>query len=401
MRILYSKRVMHFAFLGVVSIVAIISLIVVQQTPAVETDTSRAGKMDVLEPIVIELIEPVVVTDILDNMHPPMVSLTEAIIVTDILDVELEACVVSPTTIDFGGITLGNSADEIFTIINTRSDTLIGIISESCPHFHLISGDGPYELLYGDTQTVVVRYYPTAIGLHTCTIETGIEICSDVFCVGAACVQPQISLIEYATVSHNAPLWTVRVKIQNSGPGEARNVTAIMNEEIPWLTIPDPLCFYGDIPEDETSWGEPDQYTFDLTNHAGGSFNIWFDVTYEDSCGNQYQVRLDPEFKPGDEHQDPENAVTSYRLSQNFPNPFNPNTNISFQIPVAGHVYINIYDVSGKLVRTLVDEHKERGLHAVGWDGKDNNSNTLATGVYFYRLQAGSYSETRKMVLLQ
>jgi hypothetical protein len=213
------------------------------------------------------------------------------------------------------------------------------------------------------------------------------------------CEQPILSLVGYSTVSWVDPLWEVQVEVHNAGSGVARNVNVIMMESIPWLIVPDPNCSYGDIPAGGSSLGN-DSYTFDLTSHPGGSFNVRFDVSYEDSCGNQYNVRLDPEFEPRKSGETPDIPDTC-RLSQNYPNPFNPNTTISFQIPVAGRVSLQVFDASGRLVRTLVNEYKDPGLYAVDWDGKDNNGAALVSGVYFYKIQTGAFKETRKMVLIR
>jgi hypothetical protein len=211
--------------------------------------------------------------------------------------------------------------------------------------------------------------------------------------------QPMLSLLGYRTVSWVPPLWTVQVEIRNAGPGGAKNISAMMNEDISWLTIPDPNCSYGDIPEGGTSFGS-DSYTFDLTNNPGGSFNVWFDVTYEDECGYPYRLRLDPEFDPNNTGT-PAVKMASFRLDQNYPNPFNPTTTICYQLPVGSRVALNVYDVSGRLVRTLVDANREAGLHAVQWDGKDNKGSQVASGIYFSKLQAGTYQETKRMVLLR
>ncbi len=88
-------------------------------------------------------------------------------------------------------------------------------------------------------------------------------------------------------------------------------------------------------------------------------------------------------------------------LAQNYPNPFNPQTTISFTIASRGHVALNVYDVSGALVRTLANETRGPGAYQVQWDGRDENGCAVASGVYFYRLVAGSFTSTRKMVLLK
>jgi hypothetical protein len=91
-----------------------------------------------------------------------------------------------------------------------------------------------------------------------------------------------------------------------------------------------------------------------------------------------------------------------FALRQNTPNPFNPTTEIGYDIPTGGgKVTIRVYDVAGRLVRTLVDERRPAGRHAVPWDGRNAGGEPVATGVYFYRMQAGSFVQTRKMVLLK
>jgi hypothetical protein len=86
-------------------------------------------------------------------------------------------------------------------------------------------------------------------------------------------------------------------------------------------------------------------------------------------------------------------------LSQNAPNPFNPATTIQFGLAAQERVTISIFDVSGRLVRTLVDGPRSAGLYKETWDGRDAGGSAVASGVYFYRLRAGTFSETKKMVL--
>jgi len=83
------------------------------------------------------------------------------------------------------------------------------------------------------------------------------------------------------------------------------------------------------------------------------------------------------------------------------PNPFNPSTNLSFTLAAAGHARLTIYDVAGRLVATLVDEHRDIGRHHVAWEGLDGGGRRLASGVYFYRLETGTYSETKRMVMVK
>jgi hypothetical protein len=92
---------------------------------------------------------------------------------------------------------------------------------------------------------------------------------------------------------------------------------------------------------------------------------------------------------------------TVYGLSQNFPNPFNPATEIKYAIPEAGPVKISVFNILGQNVRDLVDDQKQAGAYSVVWDGKDNYGSSVASGVYFYRIKANNFSDTKKMVLLK
>ena len=92
---------------------------------------------------------------------------------------------------------------------------------------------------------------------------------------------------------------------------------------------------------------------------------------------------------------------SNFVLFQNYPNPFNPTTNIEFLLPKSGHVKIEIYNIRGQKVKTLVDQYLKAGRKLVDWDGKDDNGNDVSSGIYFYRLQARDFCQTKKMVLLR
>jgi hypothetical protein len=89
-------------------------------------------------------------------------------------------------------------------------------------------------------------------------------------------------------------------------------------------------------------------------------------------------------------------VISSYSLSQNYPNPFNPVTNISFSIPKRSFVSVKLYDLLGREVSTIVSEELPAGNHSRQW-----NAVNISSGIYFYRLQAGSFTETKKLVLLR
>jgi hypothetical protein len=93
--------------------------------------------------------------------------------------------------------------------------------------------------------------------------------------------------------------------------------------------------------------------------------------------------------------------LTEVTLYQNSPNPFNPVTAIRFDLPGRAHVTLSVYDLSGRLVRTLVNEEREPGLNELFWYGTNDSGQSVASGIYFYRLIAGNLRETKKMLLLR
>ncbi|MBE0572405.1 MAG: T9SS type A sorting domain-containing protein [Ignavibacteriaceae bacterium] len=90
----------------------------------------------------------------------------------------------------------------------------------------------------------------------------------------------------------------------------------------------------------------------------------------------------------------PTDQKDEYQLNQNYPNPFNPTTIISYSLPASNHVTIKVFDILGNEVTTLLNEQKEAGTHTIVFNASD-----LSSGVYFYKIQAGNYAETRKLIL--
>jgi hypothetical protein len=91
----------------------------------------------------------------------------------------------------------------------------------------------------------------------------------------------------------------------------------------------------------------------------------------------------------------------SYSLDQNFPNPFNPSTTLAYSLKDPGHVTLDIYNVLGQNVRTLVDEYLDAGTYTKIWDGCDNSGQPSASGMYFYRIKSGDFTEVKKMVMVK
>ncbi len=142
------------------------------------------------------------------------------------------------------------------------------------------------------------------------------------------------------------------------------------------------LMFY-----DDNTWGSYELYPPYHDNNDGGE--VMF-------------MELTIAFEPaGDADESLASAPGIDILKGNFPNPFNPETTISYTMPAAGDAKLGIYNLRGQLVRSLVNEPKAGGDHRVVWDGKDDNGDSVTSGIYFYRLETGKHSQTRKMMLMQ
>ncbi len=120
-------------------------------------------------------------------------------------------------------------------------------------------------------------------------------------------------------------------------------------------------------------------------------------LTYEEvDCSELGQVDC-PELEEDENLSSPQN----FTLFQNYPNPFNPYTTLSYELKHELFVRLEIYDIQGRKVKTLISERQTPGFKNVIWDGKDNDKKSLPSGVYLYRLKAGDQKKTKKMIFLK
>jgi hypothetical protein len=149
------------------------------------------------------------------------------------------------------------------------------------------------------------------------------------------------------------------------------------------------LAVYSPLGEIEVRSESPDEYWIeDYTVTPGQKYSYLVIVVEEGQSVASFEVSVPtPEFSPN--------------LSINHPNPFHPTTEIPFTVDRTGRVFLAVYDVSGRRVRTLVDRTMMPGGHSVIWNGRDEKGNPAASGVYFYRLKTGRFSATRKLILLR
>jgi len=146
------------------------------------------------------------------------------------------------------------------------------------------------------------------------------------------------------------------------------------------------------------------QETFDLSAYAGETIQVRFRFASDGYVTEEGwyvdDINLTSDMGSTDVAESGEFPL-DFGLKQNVPNPFNPVTVIQYQLPQTAHVRIDIYNVAGKLVRTVVDEPQEAGYKAVTWDGTDESGRKVASGVYLYRMQAADHVSKRMMVLLK
>ncbi|MDZ7319040.1 MAG: FG-GAP-like repeat-containing protein [candidate division KSB1 bacterium] len=159
----------------------------------------------------------------------------------------------------------------------------------------------------------------------------------------------------------------------------------------------------GDKPNDiqEAEYGTPD-LDFKLRAERSGKGNgRIYTVTYTatDASGNSSSTTATVTV-PHDMGQ-PDAAPANFDLFDNHPNPFNQETQIRFQLPVASYTVLKIFNTLGQEIRTILDQQCEAGYHSVRWDGRDNNGNLVVSGTYLYQIKAGDFVAIKKLVVLK
>jgi hypothetical protein len=188
--------------------------------------------------------------------------------------------------------------------------------------------------------------------------------------------------------------------------GNRTDAVVIWNEDIRNSSIhPDSTPDLKEILQemiDRPNWKPGNSVVFlfknvkDLTDSAMFEFRTWEDPGWEESLFVSYTP---PSDVPDEDSSMLEPAWSI--LEQNHPNPFNLNTEIHYCIPRGGEVKLTVYDLLGRRVRTLLDGYQNCGCRSVNWDGKDEQGNNVASGIYFYKLDSQEVTQTKKMLLLK
>jgi hypothetical protein len=140
------------------------------------------------------------------------------------------------------------------------------------------------------------------------------------------------------------------------------------------------------------------EFTYDLSAYADQQVYVAIQC-----ISNDHFIFMvdDVTITGGVSNQDGVNPVYTTALKGNYPNPFNPETTISFSVKDAGPVNIEIFNVKGQLVKKLVNDVRAAGEHTVVWNGMDNNGRSVSSGIYYFKMNTGKYSSTKKMIMMK
>lgn len=265
--------------------------------------------------------------------------------------------------------------DYWFTVTYTGND-LTGYATYDI----LIDLDG---LVFPDPNDLYIVKRSDRLGTWVCQNTTiignklkvsGLTDFSDFAIAGDAPLPVELSSFTASVNRRDVTLnWTTATESNNSGFDIERS-----NSEGSWTKI-------GNVAGNGTV-NTPHSYTYTDKNLNSGQYN--YRLKQIDFNGNYEYFNLSNEVNVG--------IPTKYDLSQNYPNPFNPSTKINFDLPVDGKVSLKLFDMSGREVATLVNEVKTAGYYTISF-----NASNLSSGVYFYRLNAGDFTVTKKMMLVK
>lgn len=142
------------------------------------------------------------------------------------------------------------------------------------------------------------------------------------------------------------------------------------------------------------------EFKYNDMDLADGSYMYYVTAIYR-GMESDPTDKLEVMISEGDHNDGEEEAVSAVRIKGNYPNPFNPTTNINFALSEPQQVKLEIFNVKGQKVNTLVNKELSASEHSVTWNGDDQSGGQVPSGVYFYRLQTQSFSEMRKMNMMK
>ena len=303
--------------------------------------------------------------------------------------------VLNDTLHNFGGVAVNDSALWKFFVKNEGElDLVVDSFSVNSP-FSVISAVTPLTIVPGDSDSVIIKFKPTA------------------------------------DVVYNETLM-----IYSNDPNEGTRNVCLNNETFQNIVLSDTLHNFGDVAIGDTaSWHLyiKNEGTLDLIVDSLLSNNAVFyavSPTFPETLVSGDSIDVSINYTPPDTgiyggiisiySNDPDNSVATvnlsaiasgiegafhlpqmFNISQNTPNPFIKRTVIRYQVPKSTKVTINVFDITGRDVKTLIDKLQSPGYYRIEWDGSNNRGRKLSPGVYFYRINTNEYKDVRKLIILR
>jgi hypothetical protein len=264
----------------------------------------------------------------------------------------------------------GHHFDRAYDIaVDSSGNIYVTGQSAQSPHPEFITDYATIKYYPNGDTAWVRRYHGQGDSIDVAT-AIGVDTCGNTYVTGYSWSGTDY---DYATVKYDSSGNEVWVDRYN-GPGNG-------DDKAPAIAV----------------YGCDDVYVTGIS-YGGSETNYDYATIKYDQYGNDVKDETGDREKP-----------SVFALSQNYPNPFNQTTKIEFTLAKSGFVSLNIYDILGRKVRTLVSEHLSSGYKSVLWDGKNDSGKDVASGIYFYQMKVGDpasggvedFCETKKLVLLK
>ncbi|MBI5474734.1 MAG: choice-of-anchor D domain-containing protein [Ignavibacteriae bacterium] len=303
----------------------------------------------------------------------------------NVFAITVAALGLSTNNINFGSVIVGQTSRQTITLTNSGTGVLVvSNISSSDPSF--VAGRNSFTIPSGGSDTLSIQFAPLAVQPYSGQMQISCNVPGSPVSITAS--GSGLSSSTLAVTSPNGgENWTA-----NTMHPITWNATGVARLELSYRTSATDawrrIAQSVDAALGSFSWSVPNT----PTTHAR--------VRVVDRASGAVVDSSDADFTITGTTSVAEGRIpTTYELSQNYPNPFNPTTAIRFSIPVwTGHApsILKVHDVMGREVATLVNEEKQPGTYDITFDASN-----LASGVYFYRLTSGSWSEMKRMILLK
>ena len=197
---------------------------------------------------------------------------------------------------------------------------------------------------------------------------------------------------ELPVIDLNEGTNTIALTVVNQSGEDLSGMTVNVDKR----RLPDWLAFEGAPRAIDVRSGEKGQdklYVKFIVTNAPSGVEADIPLLLEDFMGNRWSHTASVRVTSGE--------PLTYALYDNFPNPFNPSTTIRYSLKEAQHTKLTVFNALGQKIRTIVNEPQAAGIHTIQWNGRNDSGGQASSGVYFYRIEAGNFVQTRKMIMVE